>query len=121
MADVLRSVNGVYVTDDRNYSYVGMRLTIGRDYNSRCCCWWMDTAPTTACMTGGCMGRKVLDVDLIERVEVVREFLDLREQRLLAWWNVITRRGHSLNGLETTGEVGDNKTVKGGTQLQESA
>ena len=25
LADVLRGVNGVYVSDDRNYSYIGMR------------------------------------------------------------------------------------------------
>ena len=36
MADVLRSVRGLYVTDDRNYTYLGFRgFNRPGDYNSR--------------------------------------------------------------------------------------
>ena len=44
LAEVLESIPGLYVTDDLNYSYLGVR-----GFNRRgiitpgCCCWWMAT------------------------------------------------------------------------------
>lgn len=118
LADALRSVNGVYVTDDRNYSYVGMRgFNRPGDYNSRVLLLVDGHRINDSVYDQGLYGTETfLDVDLIERVEVVRgpSSSIYGNNAFFGVVNVITRRGHSVNGLETTGEVGDNETVKGG-------
>ena len=41
LADILRSVRGFFVTNDRNYQYLGIRgFNRPGDYNTRFSCWW---------------------------------------------------------------------------------
>jgi iron complex outermembrane receptor protein len=56
-----------------------------------------------------------LDVDMIERVEVVRGPSSslYGNSAFFGVVNVITRRGRELNGAEISGAVGDNETFKG--------
>lgn len=118
LADVLRSVNGVYVTDDRNYSYVGMRgFNRPGDYNSRVLLLVDGHRLNDSVYDQGLYGTEAfLDVDLIERVEVIRgpSSSIYGNNAFFGVVNVITRRGRSVNGLETTGEAGDHETFKGG-------
>jgi outer membrane cobalamin receptor len=118
LADVLRTVNGVYVTDDRNYSYIGMRgFNRPGDYNSRVLLLVDGHRINDNIYDQGLYGREgFLDVDLIERVEVVRgpSSSIYGNNAFFGVVNVLTRRGSAVNGLETTGEIGDNDTYKGG-------
>lgn len=118
LADALRSVNGVYVTDDRNYSYVGIRgFNRPGDYNSRVLLLVDGHRINDNIYDQGLYGTEgFLDVDLIERVEVVRgpSSSIYGNNAFFGVVNVITRQGRSVNGLATTGEVGDNETFKGG-------
>jgi outer membrane receptor for ferrienterochelin and colicins len=118
LADVLRSVNGVYVTDDRNYSYVGMRgFNRPGDYNSRVLLLVDGHRLNDNVYDQGLYGTEgFLDVDLIERVEVVRgpSSSIYGNNAFFGVVNVITRQGRSINGFETTGEAGNHDTFKGG-------
>lgn len=118
LAEVLRTVNGVFVTDDRNYSYVGMRgFNRPGDYNSRVLLLVDGHRINDNIYDQGLYGTEgFLDVDLIERVEVVRgpSSSIYGNNAFFGVINVITRKGRSLNGFEATGEAGNHDTFKGG-------
>jgi outer membrane receptor for ferrienterochelin and colicins len=96
-ADLLRGVRGFYVTYDRNYSYVGTRgfLRPG-DYNSRVLLLIDGHRLNDNIYDQGFMGTEFpLDVDLIDRVEVVRGPSSslYGTNAFFAVINVVTRRG----------------------------
>ncbi|NHZ64343.1 TonB-dependent receptor plug domain-containing protein [Massilia genomosp. 1] len=73
LADILRSVRGVYVTDDRNYSYVGTRGS-GRpgDFNTRLLILVDGRRLNDMVYDQGALGTEFpIDVSLVERVEFV--------------------------------------------------
>jgi iron complex outermembrane receptor protein len=73
LADILRSVRGVHVTYDRNYSYVGTR-GLGRpgDFNTRLLVLIDGRRLNDAAYDQGAAGTEFpLDAELIERVEFV--------------------------------------------------
>jgi len=74
LGDILRGVRGFYVSYDRNYAYLGTR-GFGRpgDYNSRLL-FLVNGQRTNDGLTEGSLieSGAIVDVDLIERVEVVR-------------------------------------------------
>ena len=74
LADILRSVRGFYVTYDRNYTYVGDRgLLRPGDYNSRILLLVDGHRMNEPIYDSMYIGREFpIDVDLIERVEVIR-------------------------------------------------
>lgn len=118
LADMLRSVNGVYVSDDRNYSYVGIRgFNRPGDYNSRVLLLVDGHRLNDNVYGQGLYGTEAfLDLDLIERVEVVRgpSSSIYGNNAFFGVVNVITRSGRSLDGFEVTGEGGSFDTFKGG-------
>lgn len=117
IADVLRSVNGVYVSDDRNYSYIGIRgFSSPGDYNSRVLLLVDGHRLNDNVYDQALVGREgFLDVDLIERVEVIRgpSSSIYGNNAFFGVINVITRSGASVNGLETSGEAGTHETYSG--------
>jgi iron complex outermembrane receptor protein len=74
LADVLRGMRGVYVTNDRNYSYLGVRgFGIPADYNDRVLFLVDGHRVNDNVYDGALFGRDcVIDVDLVDRVEFVR-------------------------------------------------
>lgn len=117
LADVLRGVNGVYVSDDRNYSYIGMRgFNRPGDYNSRVLMVVNGHRINDNIYGQALVGTEgFLDVDMIERVEVVRgpSSSIYGNNAFFGVVNVITRRGRDLDGVELSGAVGGNETLKG--------
>lgn len=109
LADILNSVRGMGVAYDRNYAYLGVRGS-GRagDFNSRVLLLVdgyrindpiYDTAP---------IGTEfILDVDLIDRVEVVRGpgSSVYGSNAVFGVINVFTKRGRDIDGVEASGEL----------------
>ncbi len=118
LADVMRSVNGIYVSDDHNYSYVGIRgFNRPGDYSSRVLLLVDGHRMNDNIYGQGLYGTEgFLDVDLIERVEVIRgpSSSIYGNNAFFGVVNVVTREGPSVNGLEVTGEVGSDEAFKGG-------
>ncbi len=104
LVDVLRSVRGLYVTDDRNYTYLGVRgfLRPG-DYNTRVLVLIDGHRLNDNVYDSGSVGRdSMLDVELIDRVEVIRGPSSslYGSSAFFGVINVITKRGRGVDGGE---------------------
>jgi outer membrane receptor for ferrienterochelin and colicins len=110
LADILRSVRGMYVTNDRNFSYIGAR-GFGKpgDYNSRILLLINGHRVNDNIFGQAEIGAEFgLDPATFERVEVIRGPASslYGDSAFFAVVNVITRSGDSLNGTATTVETG---------------
>lgn len=117
LSEILQSMPGFYLNNDRNYGRLGVRgFNIPGDYNSR----------ILLLIDGQRLNEGVydsmdiddlfvLDVDLIERVEVVRGPGSslYGSSAFFGVVNVITRDGRGLNGTEVAGSVGNDDTYQG--------
>jgi outer membrane receptor for ferrienterochelin and colicins len=117
LADALRSVRGIYITSDRNYNYLGVRgfnrpgdlntrvllLVDGHRINDNI----FDTAP---------IGTEFpVDVDLIDRIEVIRGPSSslYGSNAFFGVVNVITRQPGDLMGTELAGAAARYQTYNG--------
>jgi iron complex outermembrane receptor protein len=117
LADILRSVRGFYTTYDRNYEYAGVR-GFGRpgDYNSRMLLLVDGHRINDNIYGTASIGTEfILDVDLIERVEIVRGPGSslYGTNAFFGIINVITREGRDIKGMEISGEGASFGTYKG--------
>jgi iron complex outermembrane receptor protein len=117
LADILRSVNGFYVTSDRDYSNVGVR-GFGRlgDWNSRVLVLVDGHRINNNILGQALIGSEFLvDVDLIQKVEVVRGPSSslYGADAFFAVINVVTRKPPQLKGLELSFDTGSFGTYKG--------
>lgn len=117
MADVLRSVRGLYVNYDRAYSFVGLRgINRPGDYGG----------PILLMVDGHRINEPIydsamidqefpLDLDLIDRVEVIRGpgSVLYGNNAFFGVINVVTRRGQDLNGAEVSGAAASWDTYSG--------
>ena len=110
LADILRSVRGMYVTDDRNFSYVGTRgFAKPGDYNSRILLLINGHRVNDNIFGQAEIGAEFgLDPAMFDRVEIIRGPASslYGDSAFFAVVNVITRSGASLNGGSITLEAG---------------
>lgn len=110
LGDILRSVRGLYVTYDRNYSYLGVRgfNSLG-DYNSRVLLLIDGHRTNDNIYDGAYIGTEFpLDVALIDRIEIVRGPSSslYGTSAFLTVINVITKDAAEADGLEVEGLAG---------------
>ena len=115
--DILRSLRSFYTTYDRNYSYVGVR-GFGRsgDYNSRILLMIDGHRINDNLYDSASIGTEFpLDIDLIDRVEVVRGPGSslYGKSAFFAVINVITRGSGDVKGVEFSGSAGSFDTYNG--------
>jgi outer membrane receptor for ferrienterochelin and colicins len=117
LADILRSVRGFHISYDRNYSYVGVRgFSRPGDYNSRILLLIDGHRLNDNIFDSALVGTEgVLDVDLIDRVEIIRGPSSslYGSNAFFAVVNIISKRGRDLQGAEISGEAGSFDTYKG--------
>jgi outer membrane receptor for ferrienterochelin and colicins len=104
LTDVLRGVRGLYVSDDRNYAYVGIRgfLRPG-DYNTRILVLVDGHRMNDNVYDYVDVGRATLvDVDAIDRVEVIRgpSSSIYGSSAFFGVINIVTKTGAQVNGTE---------------------
>ena len=125
LADLLRAQRGFFVTNDRNYSYIGVR-GFGRsgDYNSRLLVLVDGHRINESSYDSTLMGEDfIIDLDLVDRVEIVRGPASslYGNSAFFGVINVITRHGMGLRGMELAGSAGGLESYKGrisyGTRL----
>jgi len=117
LADVLRSVRGFYVSYDRSYTYIGVRgVNRPGDYGGRV----LTTVdghrvnePLYDTAFSGTEG--VVDVDLIERVEIIRGpgSALYGNNAFFAVINIVTKNGRDYQGGEVAGAVASYDTYAG--------
>jgi iron complex outermembrane receptor protein len=125
LADVLRSLPSFYVSYDRNYSYVGVRgFARPGDYSSRVLLLLNGLRTNDNIYDQASIGEEfVVDVDLIDRVEVVRgpSAAIYGSSAFFAVINVVTKRGADVHGAELSGSGGSFESYTGratyGTKL----
>jgi outer membrane receptor for ferrienterochelin and colicins len=117
LSDVLQSVPGFYVTNDRNYSYVGMEgISRPTDYNTHLLIMIDGHRINDNVFNGAYVGTEaILDVDLIERVEIIRGPGSslYGTNAFLGVINIITKRGRDLKGAEASADAGSLQTYRG--------
>ncbi len=118
LAEVLERVPGFYVTNDRNYQYVGVR-GFGRmgDYNAHVLVQVNGTRVNENVYDYvGIGGDFVVDMDLVDRVEVVvgPSASLYGNSAFFAVVNVVTRRGRDIAGGEVTASAGSFRSLGSG-------
>ena len=111
LADLLSSVRGFYTSYNRQNSYLGIRGFNQRDFNSRVLVLVDGHRINNNITDGALIGTDfVLDVDMIDRVEIVRGAGSVLygNNAFFGVVNVITRKGRDMPGLgaEASGEYG---------------
>ncbi len=115
LADILQSVQGFYVSYDRNYSFLGSRGVNLSDFNSRILLLVNGHRLDNNLSDSAAIGTDfILDVDLIDHVEIIRgpSAVLYGNNAFLGVINVITRQGKQLNGAEVSGEYASYDTYK---------
>lgn len=114
--DILASLKGFYVTNDRNYGAIGMRgFGTPSDFNTRLLLLidghrYNDNINESFDITEGFP----IDIDIIERVEVVRGPSSslYGTNAFLGVINIITKQGRDQNGANVRASYGSNDTYK---------
>jgi len=115
LADILRSLPGFNVSNDRNNDYLGVRGFSLGDQNNRVLLMIDGHRVNDNLSDSADIGTAfLLDVDLIDRVEVVRGpgSVLYGNNAFFAVIDVITRKGGQVNGVEASGEYGGFDTYK---------
>jgi len=117
LADVLRSVRGLYVSDDRNYSYLGVRgFSRPGDYNSRVLVLLDGHRFNDPIYEQGPIGTDLpIDIEAIERVEIIRGPGSslYGTNALFGVVNLVTRTGQQEAGVRVDTEAGSMSTMRG--------
>ncbi len=116
MNDLLRSVRDFYITDDRSYSYIGVRGfgSLG-GYNNRILLLVdghrINDAVYDSFMTGQ---DDMVDMGMVDRVEIIRGpgSALYGSSAFFAVINVITKQGKAADGLTLTSQGGSLGSVK---------
>ncbi|MDO9050901.1 MAG: TonB-dependent receptor [Methylotenera sp.] len=109
LAEILESMRGLYITNDRAYSFLGGR-GFGRpgDFTGRIMLLLDGTQVNNNIYNSGNLEYVgIIDTALIERVEYVSGpgSAIYGNNAFFGIVNVITKKGHAINGLQVSGEV----------------
>ncbi len=117
LSDVLRTVPGFFITNNRAYDNAGIRgFDQSADYNGRMLIMIDGIRMNEAIYDSGFTDNALpIDIDLVERVEVVRGPGSslYGNNAFFAVVNVITKRGSNYQGGELAGAWGSFDTYKG--------
>ena len=116
LADALNAIRGLYIRNDRDYSYAGARgFMRPGDYNSRLLIMVDGRRMNDAAYDSGFIGEEfMLDMNLIERIEYLPGSGSsvYGGNALLGVVNVITKQGKDFNGGKLTAEGGSMDTFR---------
>ena len=116
LSALLQSVRGFHVSSDRNYSFLGTRGVNQQDYNSHVLILVNGHRINHNLSDGGLIDTAFpIDVDLIERVEVVRGpgSVLYGNNAFFGVINVVTKRGRDFGSGEVSGAVASFETYSG--------
>ena len=116
LADILASVQGFYVSYDRNYAFLGSSGVNLGDFNSRVLLLVNGHRVNNDLNDGALIDTAfILDVDLIDRVEIIRGpgSVLYGNNAFFGVINVITRQGRQVDGVEASGAYGSFNAYSG--------
>lgn len=117
LAEVLGSVHGLSVTNDRNYSYIGVRgFQRPGDYNTRLLVLVDGHRTNDAVYDMSQFGTEFpLDIEMVDRVEIIRGPSSslYGTNAFFAVVNIVTIKGKAINGIRFAADAGTMHTGKG--------
>jgi outer membrane receptor for ferrienterochelin and colicins len=117
LADILRNVQGFYVSYDRNYSYLGVRgFGLPGQYNNTIALLMDGHRLNDNIFDAALIGTESpIDVDLIDRVEVIRgpNSSLYVASAFLAVINIVTKQGRDLPNVSVAAEAASEGTYEG--------
>ena len=117
LGDILQTVRGFFVTNDRNYSSLGVRgFARPGDYNTRILLLVDGHRLNDNIYDEAMIGTEFpIDIDLIARVEIIRGPVSslYGSNALFAVINIVTKRGQDLKRLELSADAGSFNTYEG--------
>jgi iron complex outermembrane receptor protein len=117
LAEIVGSVAGFYANYDRSYNYVGIRgFSLPGDYNTRVLVMLNGHRLNENIYDSTGFGTEgIIDVDLIERVEVIRGPGSslYGSNAFLGVINIVTKRGRNYKGPQVSGGAGSYETYQG--------
>ncbi len=117
LAEVLNNQRGFFVTNDRNYTSLGVRgFSRPGDYNTRILLLVDGHRLSDSVYTAAMIGTEFpIDVDLIRRIEIIRGpgSALYGSNAVFAVINIFTRRGQDVNGLELASSSASHNTEQG--------
>lgn len=120
LEEILWQVRGFYITNDRNYTYVGIRgFSRPSDYNNRILMMVNSHAVNENIWGSSFMSNELgIDVNAIERIEIVRGpgSALYGTGAMLTVINIITRPGKTVDGLKLMVQTGSYGKLHGGAQ-----
>jgi len=124
--DILRRIRGFYLTNDLNYSYVGIRgFSRPTDYNNRVLILLNGTSIAENVFGSSPIGSEfILDIDTIDRIEIVRGpgSVLYGTNAMLGVINIITRDGKTQDNIKAAFRTGDHNffqgSIMGGKELK---
>ncbi|MGH7954607.1 MAG: TonB-dependent receptor plug domain-containing protein, partial [Gloeomargaritales cyanobacterium] len=120
LADILASVPGFYISYDRNYDYLGASGVNLGDANNRILLLVDGHRVNNDLNDSAAVDTSfILDVDLIDRVEIIRGpgSVLYGNNAFFGVVNVITRQGKQVNGVESSGMYGSYDAYSGRVTL----
>jgi len=117
LAEALNAMRGLYTSNDRNYSYLGVRGFLQpNDYNSRMLVMIDGQRMNENIFDSGFIAQEfMLDMDLVERIEYIPGSGSsiYGANAFFGLINIVTKTGHAINGAQLAGEAGSFDTYKG--------
>lgn len=117
LSDALNALRGLNTSNDRNYSYLGVRGFLHpNDFNSRVLFMIDGQRMNENIFDGGYMGQEfMLDIDLIDRIEYIPGSGSsiYGANAYLGLINVVTKAGHGINGVQVAGSAASYDTYQG--------
>lgn len=118
LADVLRSMPGLYISDDHSWSYIGVRgFSRPGDYNTRVLLLVDGYRVNDNIFNQAYIGNEFLvDIDMVERVEFIPGpgASAYGDNAFFGVINVITKSASAMLGSTITAEAGSHNSYKGG-------
>jgi iron complex outermembrane receptor protein len=116
LAEILQSVRGFYITNDRNYQYVAVRgFGLPEDYDTRLLILVDGHRMKDNIYTSSGVGNEfIVDIDLIDRVEIVRgpSSSIYGTSAFFAVINIFTKKGRDYKGFEVDSSIGTHETYE---------
>ena len=117
LADALNGMRGLFTSNNRNYTFLGVRGFIqSNDFNSRVLVMIDGQRMNENIYDSGNIAQEfMLDIDLVERIEFIpgSGSTIYGANAFLGLINVVTKKGNAINGAQLAGEVGSFDTYKG--------
>lgn len=118
LQEVLESVRGFYVSNDRSYSYLGMRgFSRPTDYNNRILLLIDGHTMNEQVWGSAAIGSDMpINLDAVERIEVVRGpgSALYGTSAMFAVINIVTRTGPQIDGVLASARAGSGRTREAG-------